>query len=183
MPLVQELVSEFFGRAPHKGVNPDEVVAVGAAIQAAILSEHQEGPLLIDVTPLSLGIATFGGQFAPIIERNTKVPTSRQEMFTTTRDNQSQVKIRVLQGESEQADENGLLAEFALTGIRAAPKGEPEIEVTFDIDADGIVGVSAKDNATNQVQSIQVNPRGTLSEDELEKLMEQATSDEVALKG
>jgi molecular chaperone DnaK len=185
MPMVQTFVAEFFGKTPHKGVNPDEVVAVGAAIQAAMLGEDQEGPLLVDVTPLSLGIATYGGRFARLIERNTTVPTSRQEIFTTTRDSQTAVKIRVLQGESDTADENDLLGEFVLSGIRPAPKGEPEIEVTFDIDANGIVGVSAKDLETNQEQSIEVNPRGLLSPEELEKLAQEYgdVDEEVAVKG
>jgi molecular chaperone DnaK len=183
MPLVQAFVGEFFGKAPHKGVNPDEVVAVGAAIQASMLGEDTQGPLLVDVTPLSLGIATYGGQCARMIERNTTVPCSRREIFTTTRENQSTVKIRVLQGESDTAAENDLLGEFALTGIRPAPVGEPEIEVTFDIDANGIVSVSAKDLATNEKQSIQVNPRGTLTNDELEKIAGEFDSDEVAVRG
>ena len=183
MPLVQTFVGEFFGKAAHKGVNPDEVVAVGAAIQASMLSEDTQGPLLVDVTPLSLGIATYGGQCARMIERNTTVPCSRREIFTTTRENQSTVKIRVLQGESDKAAENDLLGEFALTGIRPAPVGEPEIEVTFDIDANGIVSVSAKDLATNEEQSIQVNPRGTLSQEELEKIASEFGSDELAVKG
>ncbi|MEE9278811.1 MAG: molecular chaperone DnaK [Myxococcota bacterium] len=169
-PFVQNLVTEFFGQTPHKGVNADEVVAIGAAIQAAMLAEGQEGPLLVDVTPLSLGIATFGGHFARLIERNTKVPTSRKEIFSTTRDNQTAVKVRVMQGESEQADENDLLGEFILSGILPAPKGESEIAVTFDIDANGIVSVSARDLGTNQAQSIRVDPRGSLSEEEVEKL-------------
>jgi molecular chaperone DnaK len=183
MPLVQNLVAEFFGKSPHKGVNPDEVVAIGAAIQASMLSENTPGPVLVDVTPLSLGIATFGGQFAPIIERNTTVPTSRREIFTTTREDQQAVKIRVLQGEREQARDNDLLGEFVLTGIRPAAKGDPEIEVTFDIDANGIVSVSARDLATDLEQSIQVNPRGTLSPEELEKLSEEADIDEVRARG
>ena len=183
MPQVQATVREFFGKTPHKGVNPDEVVAVGAAVQASMLAEDQPGPLLIDVTPLSLGIATYGGQCARMIERNTKVPTSRQEIFTTTRDDQEVVKIRVLQGEQDKAAENDLLGEFALTGIRPAPAGEPEIEVTFDIDANGIVSVSAKDLATNEEQSIQVNPRGTLSPDELDKLVDEFSGDEIRVKG
>jgi molecular chaperone DnaK len=183
MPLVQRFVGEFFGKAPHKGVNPDEVVAVGAAIQASMLSEDTAGPLLVDVTPLSLGIATYGGQSARMIERNTTVPCARREIFTTTRENQSTVKIRVLQGEADRAVENDLLGEFALTGIRPAPVGEPEIEVTFDIDASGIVSVSAKDLATNEEQSIQVNPRGTLSQEEIEKIASEFDTGEVAVKG
>ncbi len=183
MPMVQALASDFFGKTPQKGVNPDEVVAIGAAIQASMLAEEQEGPLLVDVTPLSLGIETFGGQFARMIERNTTVPAARQEIFTTTRENQSAVKIRVLQGESEQSAENNLLGEFALTGVRPAPKGEPEIEVTFDIDANGIVSVSAKDLMTQQAQSIQVNPRGTLTPEEVVRLAEEYAHDAIAVKG
>ncbi|MEX2208781.1 MAG: molecular chaperone DnaK [Myxococcota bacterium] len=184
MPLVQRFVAQLFGKTPHKGVNPDEVVAVGAAIQAAMLAEEKEGPLLVDVTPLSLGIATFGGHFARLIDRNTTVPTSRQEIFTTTRDNQTAVKIRVLQGESERADDNDLLGEFVLAGIPQGPKGGPEIEVTFDIDANGIVSVSARDLATGRAQSIQVNPRGTLSPEEIERLARQYDQgNEVAVKG
>ena len=150
MPLVQSAVTEFFGKRPHKGVNPDEVVAIGAAIQGEALLDEDKNLLLLDVTPLSLGIATFGGHFARLIERNTTVPVRKQHIFTTTRDNQSAVKIRVLQGESETAAENDLLGEFVLSGIRPAPKGEPEIEVSFDIDANGIVSVSARDPATGQ---------------------------------
>jgi molecular chaperone DnaK len=184
MPMVQQMVKEFFGKVPHKGVNPDEVVAIGAAIQAAMLAEGFEGPLLVDVTPLSLGIATYGGHMARIIERNTTVPTSRKQIFTTTRDKQPAVKIRVLQGESDHTQDNDLLGEFILTGIRPAPKGEPEIEVTFDIDANGIVSVSARDMATNQEQSIQVNPRGTLASDELDKLVDEYSTDSaVSVKG
>ena len=169
-PLIQRLVTELFGQTPHKGVNPDEVVASGAAVQAAMLSGAQDGPLLIDVTPLSLGIATVGGHFARLIERNTKVPTSRKQIFTTTHDNQTIVKVRVLQGENQQADENDLLGEFLLSGIVPAPKGECEIVVTFDIDGNGIVSVSAEDLGTNQAQSMQVDPRGSLSEEDVEKL-------------
>jgi molecular chaperone DnaK len=182
MPFVQRIVTEFFGKVPHKGVNPDEVVAIGAAIQAAMLSEGFEGPLLVDVTPLSLGIATYGGHMARIIERNTTVPTSRTQIFTTTRDDQPAVKIRVLQGESARADENDLLGEFILTGIREAKKGEPEIEVTFNIDANGIVSVSARDLTTNQEQSIQVNPRGTLAPEELDHLVDEYSTASVRLK-
>ena len=183
MPLVQEVVTDIFGRAPYRGVNPDEVVAMGAAIQGSMLAENAEGPLLVDVTPLSLGIATFGGHFTRLIERNTTVPTSARETFTTTRDDQESVKICVLQGESEHSDDNDLLGEFALTGIRPGPKGTPAIQVTFDIDANGIVTVSARDTATDQAQSIQVSARAVLSSEEEAKLAaEFAAEGEVALR-
>jgi molecular chaperone DnaK len=183
MPLVQRIVAEYFTKVPHKGVNPDEVVAIGAALQGAMLAESQPGPLLVDVTPLSLGIATYGGNTARMIERNSTVPCSRQEIFTTTRDGQTTVKIRVVQGENIKAHDNDLLGEFTLTGIREAPAGEPEIEVTFDIDANGIVSVSARDMATNEQQSIQVNPRGTLSPEELERLAGEYAADDIAVRG
>jgi molecular chaperone DnaK len=185
MPLVQSAVQDFFQKVPHKGVNPDEVVAIGASIQGSMLGEDKaEGPLLVDVTPLSLGIATYGGKCARMIERNTTVPASAREIFTTTRDGQSTVKIRVLQGESDVAAENDLLGEFALTGVRDAPAGEPEVEVTFDIDTNGIVSVSAKDVASGEKQSIQVNPRGTLTPEELEKLSSEfCEEEEIAVRG
>ena len=182
MPLVQNLVTELFGKRPHKGVNPDEVVAVGAAIQGESLLSEDKNLLLLDVTPLSLGIATFGGHFAKLIERNTTVPVRKGHIFTTTRDNQSAVKIRVLQGESETASENDLLGEFVLSGIRPARKGEPEIEVSFDIDANGIVSVSARDQATGKEQSIQVNATGTLSEEEIQRIIDENELYEVQLK-
>jgi molecular chaperone DnaK len=182
MPLVQQAVAEYFGKRPHKGVNPDEVVAVGAAIQGETLVTKDENLLLLDVTPLSLGIATFGGHFAKLIERNTTVPVCKSHTFTTTRDNQSAVKIRVLQGESDVAQENDLLGEFVLSGIRPARKGEPEIEVSFDIDANGIVSASARDQATGKEQSITVNATGTLSEEEIQKIIEEQELYEVQLK-
>ena len=182
MPLVQNLVTELFGKRPHKGVNPDEVVAVGAAIQGESLLSEDKNLLLLDVTPLSLGIATFGGHFAKLIERNTTVPVRKGHIFTTTRDNQSAVKIRVLQGESETASENDLLGEFVLSGIRPARKGEPEIEVSFDIDANGIVSVSARDQSTGKEQSIQVNATGTLSEEEIQRIIDENELYEVQLK-
>ncbi|HME72901.1 MAG TPA: molecular chaperone DnaK [Myxococcota bacterium] len=182
MPLVQNLVTELFGKRPHKGVNPDEVVAVGAAIQGESLLSEDKNLLLLDVTPLSLGIATFGGHFAKLIERNTTVPVRKGHIFTTTRDNQSAVKIRVLQGESETAAENDLLGEFVLSGIRPARKGEPEVEVSFDIDANGIVSVSARDQATGKEQSIQVNATGTLSEEEIQRIIDENELYEVQLK-
>ena len=182
MPLVQQVVTEFFGKRPHKGVNPDEVVALGAAIQANNLTSDNNDQLLLDVTPLSLGIGTYGGHFASLIDRNTTVPVSKSHVFTTTRDNQSAVKIRVLQGESGTAIENDLLGEFVLQGIRPAPKGEPEVEVTFDIDANGIVSASARDLATGQEQSITVNSTGTLSEEEIVQIIEDHDLYEVQLK-
>jgi molecular chaperone DnaK len=171
MPLVQNLVSEFFGQDPHKGVNPDEVVAVGAAIQGSVLTSDDRDLLLLDVTPFALGIATFDGHFAELLKRNTTVPVRKSHIFTTTRDNQTGVKIRVMQGESANAEENHLLGEFVLSDIPPAPKGEPEIEVCFDIDANGIVSVSARDLATRREQSITVNATGTLSDEDIEKIM------------
>jgi molecular chaperone DnaK len=182
MPLVQKAVTEYFGKRPHKGVNPDEVVALGAAVQAAALVDETKDVLLLDVTPLSLGIGTYGGHFARLIDRNTTVPVSKGHIFTTTRDNQSAVKIRVLQGESEIAAENDLLGEFVLGGIRSAPKGEPEIEVNFDIDANGMVSVAARDLATGKEQSITVNSTGTLSDEEIEEIIEEHELYEVQLK-
>jgi len=182
MPLVQQAVAECFGKRPHKGVNPDEVVAVGAAIQGEMLVTQDDNLLLLDVTPLSLGIATFGGHFAKLIERNTTVPVCKSHIFTTTRDNQSAVKIRVLQGESDVAQENDLLGEFVLSGIRPARKGEPEIEVSFDIDANGIVSASARDQATGKEQSITVNATGTLNDDEIQRIIRDQELYEVALK-
>jgi molecular chaperone DnaK len=181
-PLVQQAVADYFGKRPHKGVNPDEVVAVGASLQAESLVSEDQNLLLLDVTPLSLGIATFGGHFAKLIERNTTVPARKGHIFTTTRDNQTAVKIRVLQGESDTAVENDLLGEFVLSGIRQARKGEPEVEVSFDIDANGIVSVSARDLATGKEQSITVNATGTLTDDEIQKIIRDQELYEVALK-
>ena len=182
MPLVQSAVSEYFGRMPHKGVNPDEVVALGAAVQGAALVDDSNDVLLLDVTPLSLGISTYGGHFARLIERNTTVPVTKAHIFTTTRDDQSGVKIRVLQGESEIATENDLLGEFVLAGIRPAPKGEPEIEVSFDIDSNGIVSVSARDLATGQEQSITVSSTSTLSDAEIQQIAANQQEYEIAFK-
>jgi molecular chaperone DnaK len=170
MPLVQRTVAEYFDKRPHRGVNPDEVVAIGACIQGSVLLSEDRNLLLLDVTPMSLGIATFDGHFATLIPRNTTAPCMKSHVFTTTRDDQSAVKIRVLQGESERADENHLLGEFVLSNIPPAPRGEPEIEVAFDIDANGIVSVSARDLATGGEQSITVSATGTLSEAEMEAL-------------
>ncbi len=171
MPMVQKKVTEFFGKRPHKGVNPDEVVAVGAALQGSVLVEKDRDLLLLDVTPMSLGIATFDGHFAKLIEKNTTVPVRKSHIFTTTRDDQTAVKIRVLQGDSDRAPENHLLGEFVLGDIRRAAKGEPEIDVAFEIDANGIVSVSARDLATDGEQSITVNATGTLSEEEIERII------------
>ncbi|MAI77403.1 MAG: molecular chaperone DnaK [Deltaproteobacteria bacterium] len=183
MPMVQEAVTRHFGRRPHKGVNPDEVVALGAVLHAHMLVEEEKELLLLDVTPLSLGISTFGGHFARLIERNTTVPVTKAHIFTTTRDDQSAVKIRVLQGESDLAEENDLLGEFILAGIPLAPKGEPEIEVSFDIDSSGMVSVSARDLATGSEQSIAVNSTSTLTSEELEQLVADHEAGEVRLKG
>ncbi|MGE4609585.1 MAG: molecular chaperone DnaK, partial [Myxococcota bacterium] len=171
MPLVQRAVGDFFGTRPHKGVNPDEVVAMGAAIQGDILTSAGDTLLLLDVTPMSLGIATFDGKFTPLIERNSPVPARKSRIYTTTRENQSAVKIRVLQGESEQVDENHLLGEFVLSDIPNADCGVPEIEVAFDIDSDGIVNVSARDLATERAQSITVNAASTLSDEEIQSII------------
>jgi molecular chaperone DnaK len=170
-PLVQRAVSDFFAKPPNRGVNPDEVVATGAAIQGNLLVSDDRNLLLLDVTPLSLGIATFDGHFATLIQRNTTVPVRKSHIFTTTRDEQTAVKIRVLQGESDQADENHLLGEFVLSDIPEAPKGTPEVDVAFDIDANGIVSVAARDVASNKEQSIMVNTTGTLSEDEVQQII------------
>jgi molecular chaperone DnaK len=173
MPVVQQKVREFFGKDPLKGVHPDEVVGLGAGIQGAALLEDSQSVLLLDVTPHSLGIMIVGGFFSVLIPQNTTVPTSKSHIFTTVKDNQTSVKILVLQGESERAEENELLGEFILTGLRPAPKGEVEIEVTFEINADGIVSVSAKDLETGQQQAITVTATSGLSEDEIKHMMEE----------
>jgi len=174
MPKVQEAVKKFFGREPHKGVNPDEVVAVGAAIQGGVLAGEVKDILLLDVTPLSLGIETLGGVFTKLIERNTTIPTKASKIFTTAADNQTAVDIHVLQGERAMAKDNRTLGRFQLTGIPPAPRGVPQIEVTFDIDANGIVHVSAKDKATGKEQSITIRETGALSEEEKEKMIREA---------
>jgi len=174
VPKVQELVRNFFGKEPHKGVNPDEVVAIGAAIQGAVLKGEVKDVLLLDVTPLSLGIETLGGVMTKIIERNTTIPTRKSQIFSTAADNQTAVTIHVLQGEREMAADNKSLARFDLVGIPPAPRGVPKIEVTFDIDANGIVHVSAKDLATGKEQAIRITPSSGLSEEEIQRLIKEA---------
>lgn len=169
MPKVQEKVKEIFGKEPHKGVNPDEVVAVGAAIQGGVLMGDVKDVLLLDVTPLSLGIETLGGVFTRLIDRNTTIPTRKSQVFSTAEDGQTAVTIRVFQGEREMAADNKLLGQFDLVGIPPAPRGMPQIEVTFDIDANGIVNVSAKDKATNKEQAIRIQASGGLSDADIEK--------------
>ena len=174
MPKIQEVVKQFFGKDPHKGVNPDEVVAIGAAIQAGVLQGDVKDVLLLDVTPLSLGIETLGGVFTRIIERNTTIPTKKSQVFSTAEDNQNAVTIRVFQGEREMAADNKALGQFDLMGIPPAPRGMPQIEVTFDIDANGIVNVSAKDKATGKEQQIRIQASGGLSEADIEKMVKDA---------
>jgi molecular chaperone DnaK len=174
MPKIQEAVKQFFGKEPHKGVNPDEVVAMGAAIQAGVLQGDVKDVLLLDVTPLSLGIETLGGVFTRLIDRNTTIPTKKGQVFSTAEDNQSAVTIRVFQGEREMAADNKMLGQFDLVGIPPAPRGVPQIEVTFDIDANGIVNVSAKDKGTGKEHQIRIQASGGLSDDEIEKMVKDA---------
>jgi molecular chaperone DnaK len=174
MPKVQEVVKQLFGKEPHKGVNPDEVVALGAAIQAGVLQGDVKDVLLLDVTPLSLGIETLGGVFTRLIDRNTTIPTKKSQVFSTAEDGQQAVTIRVAQGEREMAADNKLLGQFDLVGIPPAPRGVPQIEVTFDIDANGIVNVSAKDKGTGKEHQIRIQASGGLSDADIEKMVKDA---------
>jgi len=176
MPKVQEIVKTFFGKEPHKGVNPDEVVAVGAAIQGGVLAGDVKDILLLDVTPLSLGIETLGGVMTTLIPRNTTIPTKKAEVFSTAEDSQTTVEIHVLQGERPMAIDNKTIGRFQLTGIPPAPRGMPQIEVTFDIDANGILHVAAKDRATGKEQKIRIEASSGLNESEIDRMMKDAES-------
>ena len=176
IPKVQEIVKEMFGKEPNKSVNPDEVVAIGAAVQAGVLSGEKTDILLLDVTPLSLGIETLGGVFTKLIERNTTIPTRKSEIFSTASDNQTSVEVHVLQGERPMASDNRTLGKFHLVGIPPAPRGMPQVEVTFDLDANGIVNVSAKDMGTGREQKITITASSGLSKDEIDRMMKDAES-------
>ena len=174
MPKVQDSVKDFFGKAPNKGVNPDEAVAMGAAIQGAVLTGDVKDVLLLDVTPLSLGIETLGGVFTRLILKNTTIPTKKSQTFSTAADNQTKVQITILQGEREMAADNKKLGDFELGGIPMAPKGHPQIEVTFDIDANGILNVSAKDKSTGKASTVTVRSSGGLSDAQVEQMVREA---------
>ena len=182
MPKIIETVKNFFGKEPNKSVNPDEVVAMGAAIQGGVLQGDVKDVLLLDVTPLSLGIETLGGVSTKLIEKNTTIPTKKSQVFSTAEDNQPAVSIRVLQGEREMAADNKILGNFELVGIPPAPRGTPQIEVTFDIDANGIVSVSAKDKGTGKEQKIQIQASGGLSDEEIQKMVKDAEANKEADK-
>jgi molecular chaperone DnaK len=176
IPMVQQAVKDYFGKEPHKGVNPDEVVAVGAAVQGGVLGGDVKDVLLLDVTPLSLGIETLGGVMTKLIERNTTIPTKKSEVFSTAEDNQTTVEIHVLQGERQMAQDNRTIGKFQLTGIPPAPRGIPQVEVTFDIDANGILHVTAKDKATGKEQKIRIEASSGLAEKEIDKMVKDAES-------
>ena len=182
MPKIAETVKNFFGKEPNKSVNPDEVVAMGAAIQAGVLQGDVKDVLLLDVTPLSLGIETLGGVSTKLIDKNTTIPTKKSQVFSTAEDNQPAVSIKVLQGEREMASDNKILGNFELVGIPPAPRGTPQIEVSFDIDANGIVNVSAKDKGTGKEQKIQIQASGGLSEEEIKKMVKEAEANKEADK-